>query len=754
MFYSGNTRNDPSGSDLRFRLLSDSSIIGIFEGNANGEFVNGNAAFLRMLGYTQEDLDAKMIRWDRMAAPGYKSVQQSLAAQLATSGAAAPAELEYIRSDGSRLPVLVGLASLGAGPECGAIGFMLDLTFKKQAEEALRKSEEQFRELTENIREVFWMMDAAATEVLYVSPAYEQIWGQTCQSVYADPESWMHSIYSEDRTRAAEMFGRQVLGETIENEYRIVQPSGDIRWIRDRAFPVRDKDGKIVRLAGVAEDITDRKLSELRLIHQSFHDELTNLPNRRFFRDKLQSALTELHPGELGAVFFIDLDQFKLVNDTLGHSAGDELLKNVVCRLRAVCGDSGTLARFGGDEFTFLGTNFDGTDHVRRLGEAMIACLEQPFHIAGREVFVGASVGVSLFPEHGTDPFVLKKAADSAMHEAKLSGKNQLRFFSPAFTHAASERLEMETRLRRAVVQSEFRLQFQPQFAPNGSRPNRFEALIRWYPPDGDPVPPLKFIPTAEGNGLIVPIGTWVLREACRQCAAWQTGILDGVGVAVNVSAPQFACPDFVEVVMNALELTGLPPHLLELELTESVFIRDLAASAGILTRLRDLGVTIALDDFGTGYSSLSYLQNLPLDALKIDRSFIADAETRRQGAAVLRCVVDLAHAHGLRVVGEGVETDAQLGLLDSLGCDEIQGFLLGRPSFDLAVTGHKHAGNPSCPPPACPPTDATVPERLEFLSGRMRHRPSKIDPLSLPQEAALPEQSGPRPRATTRLTA
>ena len=602
-----------------------------------------------------------------------------------------------------------------SGQHLGRVWFFRDITARKQAEQVLQNSEEKFRQLAENIQEVFVMMDASATQVIYVSPAYEQIWGRTCQGLYANPESWMDSIHPEDRGHAEKIYRRQAQGENVENEYRIVQPSGAIRWISDRAFPVRDSDGNMVRLAGVAQDITERKLADLKLTHQALYDELTDLPNRRLFRERLGRAIAECAAGKSGAVFFIDLNQFKLVNDTLGHFAGDQLLKDVTRRLLAACGESGTLARFGSDAFALVATGFEGQDAVRQFGHQLLGCLDEPFKIEGLELFISASIGISLFPENGTDPIMLSRHADIAMHEAKRAGKNELRFFTPVLADAAREHLEMETRLRKALALSEFKLQFQPQFASGKSRPSRFEALLRWYPPNEPPVAPLKFIPIAERNGLIVPIGKWVLNEACRQCAGWQTGNMTGVGVAVNVSAAQFACPDFVTSVAQTLASTGLSPRLLELELTESVIIRDVKASVHILTKLRNLGVTIALDDFGTGYSSLSYLQNLPLDAMKIDRSFLIEAESRQQGAAVLRCIVELAHTLGLRVVGEGVETTAQLDLLGRLGCDEIQGFLLGRPSFDVAGAGNAAIGEPGYLT-----VDTNLPECLRLLSQRM----------------------------------
>ena len=385
-----------------------------------------------MLGYTKEDLDAGSIRWDQMTAPGYEDINCQFREQLRSCGTTVPAEVEYFRKDGSRVGALVGLAALQAAPgEDRAIGFMFDLTEERKAREALSKSEEQFRQLTEHIREVFWMMDNKAQRVLYVSPAYEQIWGQTCESLYVNPEGWIDSIHPEDRPGAEQIFQRQITGEILTNEYRIVQPSGAIRWIRDRAFPIFDAAGEIVRLAGVAEDMTDRKLSELRLVHQALHDELTDLPNRRMFRNRLEQAVADCEPGKSGAVFFIDLDRFKLVNDTLGHAAGDSLLREVAGRLLAVCGEPGTLARFGGDEFTLVAAGFEERGAVEHLGRKLIACLDEPFRVADREVFIGASIGISMFPENGTDAYTLKRSANVAMHEAKRAGRNQLGFSPP-----------------------------------------------------------------------------------------------------------------------------------------------------------------------------------------------------------------------------------------------------------------------------------------------------------------------------------
>jgi diguanylate cyclase (GGDEF)-like protein/PAS domain S-box-containing protein len=553
----------------------------------------------------------------------------------------------------------------------------------KLAEEKLRKSEEKFRQFAENIREVLWLLSIETGEILYVSPAFEEIWQRSCESIYKNSQAWMEAIHPADRERAESVFGQQLQGLSFDNEYRIVQPSGVVRWIRDRSFPIRDTEGKIVRLGGVAEDITERKGYEEVLRHQAMHDPLTELPNRRLLMAEMEDAIKRhSRKDDLLAIYFIDLDRFKLVNDSWGHAAGDQLLKQVTTRLHAVTRPTDTLARVGGDEFTLLAPGFADKKEVAALGKSLLESLEAPFRIDGRELFIGASVGISLFPDHGEDPDILQRHADAATQEAKRNGKGQVVFFSEAFAEETHNRLVMETNLRRALAAGEFHLNFQPQFAYEGIDPVRFEALIRWHPPGcSTSIAPDCFIPFAEETGLIVPIGTWVLMEACRSAVAWQESDLHGIGVAVNVSARQFASPGFVELVAQTLKESGLRPRLLELEITETVFLAGLEDSATKLAGLKVLGVSIALDDFGTGYSSLSYLRNLPIDVIKIDRSFLIETGQKQSGEAVLRCLIDLAHVLGIRVIVEGVETTEQLDLLRSLGCDEMQGFLLGKPS-------------------------------------------------------------------------
>ena len=658
-------------SEFRFRSLVDSDLIGVFKGDRTGRIVDANQKFLDILGYTRRDLERGAIRMECHTSPaGTSPVETRLDAQGWHVGA----------------PAMMGLAPLDAEGE-SAIGFLLDLSQQKAAEELLRRTEDRFRQFAENIREVLWQFDAATGELVYVSPAFEGIWQRTRESLYADTDVWLNAIHPDETGRAPrEIFRRQLAGEALDSDYRIVRPSGAVRWIRGRSFPVRDAAGRLIRVGGVSEDITDRKLHEASMMHQASRAQLTDLANRRLLIERLEiSIATRRKVGDLGAVFFIDLDRFKLVNDSMGHSAGDQVLLEVAARLQNVTRDGDTLARIGGDEFTLVVAGFETREDVDAFGQRVLDCLKPPFRICGKELFMGASIGVSLFPGDGDDPDTLQRNADTAVREAKRAGKGQLLFFSPRMAEDTRQRLAMETELRSALRLNEFRLQFQPQFAQGGAQLVRFEALIRWYPAEGGPVPPDRFIPIAEENGLIVPIGRWVLREACRRASDWQRGERSGIGVAVNVSAREFARADFVAGVEQTLKESGLAARLLELELTESVFIADVEDSARKLAQLKALGVTVALDDFGTGYSSLSYLRNLAIDVVKIDRSFLTATGQKDGGEAVLRCVIELAHALGIRVIGEGVETAAQLDLLQRLGCDEMQGFLLGRPAFEEA---------------------------------------------------------------------
>jgi diguanylate cyclase (GGDEF)-like protein len=425
----------------------------------------------------------------------------------------------------------------------------------------------------------------------------------------------------------------------------------------------------------------DKAAFEARLEYQAFNDELTGLPNRRLMADRLNQAMAVAARNlNAAALLYIDLDGFKLVNDSLGHSVGDLLLAEVAKRLQSRVRESDTLARLGGDEFAIIMAGPGSKQQPGRLGKEILKVLAAPFHIEGHEVRIGASIGISLFPDHGTSSVLLLQNADSAMYAAKRAGKNQVAYFSDDMGTSVRERLNLEHELRHALERGGITVHYQPEFDLGTRRIVRFEALARWSHPTLGQIPPMKFIPIAEEAGLIVELGAYILQLACREAVRWQDTASEPIQVAVNVSSIQFARETFVDEVADVLRITGLPPALLQIELTESVIVNGMEHAAQAMNRLSELGVSMAVDDFGTGYSSLSYLPNLPFRSLKIDRSFIRELEHRPELKTMIRSLVVLAHNLGMGVIAEGVETQAQLDLIEELGGNEVQGYLLGKP--------------------------------------------------------------------------
>ena len=425
------------------------------------------------------------------------------------------------------------------------------------------------------------------------------------------------------------------------------------------------------------EDVTERRLAEDKIAHMARHDPLTDLPNRRLFREQLERTLARLHRGEQAAVLSIDLDRFKHVNDTLGHPVGDELLIAVARRLRECTREEDIIARFGGDEFVIVQAAADlKPAEASALASRIVDVVGAPFDIGGQQLVVGASIGIAMAPADGTDPDQLLKNADLALYRAKTDGRGTYRYFEPEMDARAQARRTLELDLRAAIARGEFELHYQPILDLRTNAVVSVEALVRWNHPERGMVPPLDFIPLAEETGMIVQIGEWVLRQACGEAAKWPRH----VSVAVNLSPAQFKSRSLLLTVINAVAIAGLAPGRLELEITESVLLQDGEATLATLHGLRQFGVRISMDDFGTGYSSLSYLRSFPFDKIKIDSSFIKELATRNDSMAIVRAVTGLGKSLGITTTAEGVETSEQLALLRAEGCSEIQGFLLSRP--------------------------------------------------------------------------
>jgi diguanylate cyclase (GGDEF)-like protein/PAS domain S-box-containing protein len=551
---------------------------------------------------------------------------------------------------------------------------------RKEAEQALLESEEQFRQLAGNIPQVFWICDARQHSVVYISSAYREITGLDPEKLKVRAHGWLDAVHPDDRQQlvAARM---EAASGGYDQTFRIVKPDGSIRWIRDRAFPVYDASGSVYRIAGIGEDITEKKAAEERLSQLAHFDILTGLPNRALFLDRMRQAMTlaRRHDRATG-VMFLDLDRFKVTNDTLGHSAGDQLLKQVGERLSGCIREGDTVGRFGGDEFGIVLADMRSPDDARLVAQKILDAIQSPFELEGHEVFVTASVGISLYPGDSDDQTELMKNADAAMYRAKESGRNRYEFYSKEMNARSLQRLNLEGNLRRALERGEYLLHYQPKASLATREITGFEALLRWTAGGQKLVSPADFVPLLEDTGLIVPVGEWVIEAACRQLVTWREAGVQPVPIAINLSARQFRDKNLAATIERILRAHDVDPRLIEIELTESSLMVNTDEAVRTLSYLKSLGVRLSIDDFGTGYSSLAYLRRFPLDTLKIDRSFVNDVTTHADVANITRAVIGMSHNLGLKVVAEGVETEAQLAFLEAAGCGEMQGYFFSRP--------------------------------------------------------------------------
>ncbi|AHE98042.1 diguanylate cyclase [Thioalkalivibrio paradoxus ARh 1] len=537
----------------------------------------------------------------------------------------------------------------------------------------------------------------ADVRILSVNRAFTEITGYTQDEVYGRNPSVLASGHHDTAFYRSLWEQLREFGHW-QGEIRDRRKNGETyaEWLTIDS--VLDDAGNVTHYVGVFTDISGIKESQERLEFLAHHDALTGLPNRVLLESRLAKALERAQRrGHRVALLYIDLDRFKAINDGLGHPVGDELLRQVPDRLQPRLRREDTLGRTGGDEFMLLLEHVNQPDEAARLAQDVLALLQAPFTLpSGHEVFIGASIGISLFPDDGASSSELVRNADSAMYRAKELGRNTFHFYTEELTRAASRRLALETRLRKALEHREFVLHFQPQISVADGATIGVEALVRWNDQETGLVGPDEFIPVAEESGLIAPLGLWVLKEACRQLQVWRHRGLGLAKVAVNVSSQQFLLQDVTARVAEALEVSGLPPECLQLEITESLLMKQANSAAAMLRSLKNLGVGLVIDDFGTGYSSLAYLRTFPIDRLKIDQSFVREIETDHGARKIASAVIAMGHNLSLKVLAEGVENAHQLEILEALECDAYQGFLASAPLPAEDVPAWLAARNPS----------------------------------------------------------
>jgi diguanylate cyclase (GGDEF)-like protein/PAS domain S-box-containing protein len=554
----------------------------------------------------------------------------------------------------------------------------------KHAQEGLKESEERYALAARGANDGLWDWNLA-TNVIYFSTRWKAMLGCQDDEIVDKPNEWFDRIHEADRERVKDEIAAHQRGLTphFESEHRVRHKDGIYRWMLSRGLAVRDESGKPVRMAGSQTDITEGKVS----------DPLTNLPNRLLFLDRLGRLMrhSKRHPDRLFAVLFLDLDGFKMINDSLGHLVGDQLLLAVAKRLESCLRETDTvarlaqtftLARMGGDEFTVLLDEIKEPADANHAAERIMKELSAPFHIGGKEIFTSASIGIALRNASYQQPEEIMRDADTAMYQAKSLGKSRYEIFDADMRATVLARLELETDLRRALERSELRNFYQPIVALATGQIMGFEALMRWQHPTRGLLGPDKFISVAEDTGLIRELGWWSLGEACRRLKEWrdQVGPERDLVISVNLSIKQFTQQNLVQNIGAMLEELGIPPHALKLEITESTVMEDPAAAVDMLQKMKGLGIRLAIDDFGTGYSSLSYLHRFPLDTLKIDRSFISGEAQGLNGMEIARTVMPLAKNLQLDVVAEGVETAEQAQQLKNLECKYAQGFFFSEP--------------------------------------------------------------------------
>ena len=680
----------------RFKSSIELAAIGIAHVGESGRFLHVNQWLCDLLGYTRDELLHLTVK--DVSHPDDKTITDDMRAKL-RSGHTGSFQLEkrYLRKDGSPVWVALTVAVQRAlsGEPLHDIAVFADISERKRAEEDLRKSEARFRSLTELSSDWYWEQDSELRFTKFDGNRRAS-GGYTPAAAILGKRGWEIPGAIASSANWEELRSWLTRHEPFRDfEYSYRDDRGTQYYISVNGEPVFDESGKFAGYRGTARDITRRKEAEERIQYLATHDGLTDLPNRLLFSQLVHHAIDGAKRyNRIFAVLFIDLDRFKIINDTLGHGAGDELLRVVSARLKSALRASDVVARLGGDEFVVMLQELGDATQVSTAARKILSAVIKPVPIAGQECRVTASIGISMFPADATDESTLMKNADAAMYLAKEEGKNNFQFYSKDLKSKSLEKMALETNLRRALECKEFSLQYQAKQNLKSGAIAGVEALLRWHNAELGQVSPAQLIPVAEETGLIVPIGKWVLRTACEQSAAWRREGLPPICMAVNLSPRQFADPELLDEIALVLRDTGLPAHLLELEITEGMVMHNPDRAIKLLRAVKEMGVRIAIDDFGTGYSSLSQLKSFPIDTLKVDRSFIRDVSTDPEDKAITEAIIAIAKKLSLNVIAEGVETAEQRTFLREHDCDEMQGYYFSKPVApqEFAALVRKHA--------------------------------------------------------------
>ncbi len=664
-------------SEEHYRVLFDSSNDGILTFD-NNRFTSCNARLEKILGYPKEEIIGHgPEKFSPPVQPDGALSTEKAHTYITAALAGTPQVFEWLhlRSDGTPVYTEVSLNRIYSEGSSVLNARIQDISDRKRRDEETRLAASVFNGTTEGI-----VITDARGVILQVNSAFSEITGFQAEEVLGKTPRILRSDYHDDHFYT-EFWNALTTTGFWQGELWNRRKDGEAHPVWQNISAIRDDTGDIVQYISIFSDITDKKLSEQRIEHLAHYDVLTDLPNRVLFNERCEHALIRARrEGKKLVVMFLDLDRFKHINDSLGHPIGDRLLQNVAKRLNALIREEDTVARLGGDEFVLILEDVVDSNIIVPVAEKLLAAFNEPFDLEGSQLHVSSSVGIAIYPADGEDVTTLVRNADAAMYRAKESGRNNYQFYTREMTASARARVSLESSLRLAIERQQLVLHYHPQFDLKSGKLTGAEALVRWQHPEMGLVPPDSFIPLAEETGLILPIGEWVLRTACHQAKKWLDSGRQFGAVAVNISGNQIERGDIVDLVRQVLWETHLPAHLLELEITESFIMKHADEALDTLSALRKLGISLAIDDFGTGYSSLSYLKQMPINKLKIDRSFVSDVPEGKADAAITRAVIALGKGLSLHVVAEGVESEVQRQFLEDEGCHEAQGFFYTQP--------------------------------------------------------------------------